>query len=110
MVPAILPHIRPVLATRDGADTGKAAVKVSVKLSVKLSVKDMIRDAAGREGRRPDRGAGQAPGAPSDSTDSRSPSTSTRTVSPSCTSPARMARASWSPMAVWTRRRSGRAP
>ncbi|MFC9232050.1 hypothetical protein ACFTZI_24335 [Streptomyces decoyicus] len=62
MVPAILPHIRPVLATRDGADTGKVAVKVSVK--------DMIRDAAGREAGRPDRGAGQAPGAPSDSTDS----------------------------------------
>ncbi|WP_030989203.1 hypothetical protein [Streptomyces sp. NRRL S-1813] len=66
MVPAILPHIRPVLATRDGADTGKVAVKVAVK----LSVKDMIRDAAGRETGRPDRGAGQAPGAPSDSTDS----------------------------------------
>ncbi|MFJ5799606.1 hypothetical protein [Streptomyces decoyicus] len=66
MVPAILPHIRPVLATRDGADTGKVAVKVSVT----LSVKDMIRDAAGRETGRPDPDAGQAPGAPPDSTDS----------------------------------------
>jgi len=36
--------------------------------------------------------------------------TSTRTVSPSTTSPERISRASWSPMVVCTRRRNGRAP
>lgn len=47
MVPAILPHIRPVLATRDGADTGK------------VSVKEMIRDAVRAPGPRRRSGPGR---------------------------------------------------
>lgn len=39
-----------------------------------------------------------------------SPKRSTRTVSPSLISPERISLARRSPMAVWTRRRSGRAP
>ena len=36
--------------------------------------------------------------------------TSTVTASPSRTSPDRIARANWSPISFWTRRRRGRAP
>lgn len=42
--------------------------------------------------------------------ESRSGLTSTTTASPSRTSPASNSRANWSPIAVWTNRRSGRAP
>ncbi|GAA2618283.1 hypothetical protein Stube_35300 [Streptomyces tubercidicus] len=59
MVPAILPHIRPVVATRDGADAGKVSPGATI-------------DRAGRhraDGTGP-RAAGQPVTRPSDSTDS----------------------------------------
>lgn len=54
---------------------------------------------------------GSVAGLPAEtSSESDAASRSTRTVSPSVISPASSARASWSPIALWTRRRSGRAP